>query len=121
MKDNLSLIEKELKKVKYADLSTFDINTNTYFIKKRNDIKIEEDKSYLIYLEDSFFNDLDLKIKWNSNLSPNYRCLKVVIDKLYLDMVKISGIAYDLNMNKDIAYVWSGWSHLNQIKVLQKL
>ena len=57
-----SLIEKELKKVEQADLSNFDRNTNTYHIPRKVDIKIKEDACYLIYLEDSFFNDQTLKI-----------------------------------------------------------
>lgn len=56
------LIEKELKKVEKADLSNFDPLTNTYIIKKRKDIKIEEDNCYLIYLKDSLFSNDVVKI-----------------------------------------------------------
>ena len=56
------LIEKELKKVEKADLTNFNSETNTYFIPKRKDIKIEEDCCYLVHLKDTLFKNETLKV-----------------------------------------------------------
>lgn len=56
------IIEKQLKAVERADLTKFDAETNTYFIPKRQDIKLEEDHCYLINLKDSFFKNETVKV-----------------------------------------------------------
>lgn len=55
------LIKKQLEKVQIADLSNFDPKTNTYIIPQKKSIKIENNKAYLIYLNDSFFYNTTLK------------------------------------------------------------
>ena len=49
--------EKQLKKTENVDLSNFDKETNTYYIKKRQDIKAEEDQCYILKLKNSAFNN----------------------------------------------------------------
>lgn len=56
------LIEAELKKVEKADLHNFNAETNSYFIPRRKDIKIEEDCCYLIKLKDTLFKNETLKV-----------------------------------------------------------
>ena len=55
------IIEEQLKKVERADLSNFDKEKNTYFIPKRQDIKIEEDCCYLIQLLPTLFTNDTVK------------------------------------------------------------
>ena len=51
------IIEEQLKKTENVDLSNFDKETNTYYIKKRQDIKVEEDQCYNLKLKNSAFNN----------------------------------------------------------------
>ena len=51
------IIEEQLKKTENVDLSNFDKETNTYYIKKRQDIKVEEDQCYILKLKNSAFNN----------------------------------------------------------------
>jgi hypothetical protein len=44
------IIDQQLKKVQNADLSNYNSDTNTYFIKRKVGIKLEEDKGYIINL-----------------------------------------------------------------------
>lgn len=119
MSNKLSLTEKELTKVKYADLSNHDKATNTYLIKKRNDIKVEEDKSYLIKLKPSVYNNIKLKNSWKH--MPEYEYFKFEVNKLIPDEIFVAGIAYDPLTNSDIAYFWSGWLTLKDIEIIKKL
>lgn len=119
MSNKLSLIEKELSKVKYADLSNHDELTNTYFIKQRKDIKIEEDKSYLIKIKPCIYNNIKLKNTWK--YTPEYEYFKFEVNKIIPDEIFVAGIAYDPISNLDIAYFWSGWLTLKDIEVIKKL
>lgn len=58
---NNDLIEKELKKVEKADLTHFDSKTNTYTIPKLKEIKLEEDKCYLIHIKPTLYRNEVLK------------------------------------------------------------
>lgn len=118
------LIEKQLKKVQNADLSNFDSTTNTYFIKKRVDIKIEEEKCYLIYLKDSLFENTVLKTNWNGGSVPPCTYIKAEVSKIMGKMIKIVGVGTNdiekLNNNIDVHF-WTGWLSTQDIKIIQKL
>ena len=49
-----SLAKKQLSKVKFADLSNYDANTNEYFIPKKVEIKLELNNCYIIKVSDSW-------------------------------------------------------------------
>lgn len=115
------IIEEQLKKVEYADLSNYDEATNTYIIPKRVDIKLEEDKCYLIRLKPTLFTNETLKINWNQGKVPTQEYLKVDISKKMPKMIKVVGVGYDYDGNQDLSYFWSGWLTLADIDVLQKL
>lgn len=115
------LIEKELKKVEKADLTHFDPATNTYFIPKRKDIKIEEDHCYLIHLKDSIFNNTTLKVNWNNGSLPSYNYLKVDVSKVMSKMIKVVGVGFDFEKQEDLSYFWSGWLTTDEIEVIKKL
>ena len=115
------LIEKELKKVEKADLSHFDSTSNTYFIPKRQDIKIEEDNCYLIHLKPSIFNNETLKINWNQGNLPKYDYVKVDVSKVMAKMIKVVAVGYDNNTQADVSYFWSGWLTVDEIEVIKKI
>ena len=115
------LIEKELKKVEKADLTNFNSETNTYFIPKRKDIKIEEDCCYLVHLKDTLFKNETLKVNWNNNSLPTYKYLKIDVSKIMAKMIKVVGVGYDAETNQDVSYFWSGWLTLEDIDVIQKI
>ena len=115
------IIKKELQKVEKADLTHFDPETNTYFIPKRNDIKIEEDNCYLVHLKDTLFNNQTLKVNWNNGSLPIYSYLKVDVSKIMAKMIKVVAVGFDNETQSDISYFWSGWLTLDEIEVLKKL
>lgn len=115
------IIEEQLKKVEYADLSNFDAKTNTYMIPKRVDVKIEEDKCYLIQLLPTLFKNETLKINWNSGNMPTFDYMKIDVSKMIGKMIKVVGTGYDFEEQKDLATFWSGWLSTQDIKVIKKL
>lgn len=55
------IIKEQLDKVTRADLSNFNEETNTYFIPKKNEIKVENNKAYLIHIKEDFFKNSVVK------------------------------------------------------------
>ena len=115
------LIERELKKVEKADLSNFNSETNTYFIPKRKDIKIEEDCCYLIHLKDTIFRNETLKVNWNNGSLPIYNYLKIDVSKIMAKMIKVVAVGFDNETQTDISYFWSGWLTTDEIEVIKKI
>lgn len=118
------IITKQLKKVKNADLSNYDAKTNSYFIKKRVDIKLEEEGCYLIKVKPSLFNNEVLRTNWNQGIMPQGIYLQVEITKIMPKMIKTTGVcAKDLDSLKksENLIFWSGWLSVQDIEVLQKI
>lgn len=115
------IIEEQLKKVEYADLSNFDAEKNTYIIPKRVDIKVEVDKCYLIQILPELFNDSALKVNWNNGSVPQYSYMKIDVSKILGKTLKVVGTGFDITTQKDISDFWSGYLPLKYIKVIKKL
>ena len=115
------IIEQQLKKLEYADISNFDAATNTYIIPKKVDIKIEEDKCYLIQLLPTLFKNEVLKTNWNAGSMPVYNYMKVDVSKIIGKMIKVVGTGYDIETQTDISSFWSGWLSTQDIKVIKKI
>ena len=115
------LIKEQLDKTNFADLSNYDENTCTYFIKKRVDIKLVQDHCYLIELKATLFDNQALVVNWNQNNMPKVNALKIEVCRLMGDMVKVNGIGWDSISNKDLNYYWTGWLTIKDIKVIQEI
>ena len=115
------IIEEQLKKVEVADLSHFDTTTNSYFIPKKNDIRIEENNTYIFQLKPSAFTNNIVNVNWNNSSTPKNVYYKADVIKKMSGMIKIIGIGYDINTGQDTNSFWSGWLSLADIVALQKL
>ena len=115
------VIEDQLKKVEFADLSKFNSESNSYFIKKRVDIKIEEGSCYLIHIKPSIKTNTLIATNWNGGSITTAQYMKVDISKKMSKMLKIVGVEFDPILNQDKSNFWSGWVSLDDIEVLQKL
>lgn len=115
------IIEEQLKKVEVADLSDYNSLTGTYFIKKRVDVKIEEDKCYLIRLKPTAFTNYAVLVNWNKGNNPIYEYMKIDVSKKMGKMIKVVGIKYDYANQKDDQGFWSGWLLIDDLEVISKL
>lgn len=116
------LVEEQLLKVQFADLSNYDPKEKEYIIPKRVDIRLVEGKVYIIELEDKCFDtSAILNINWNKGNIPKHRAYKAEIVSLNEKAVKISGLAYNLETGKDLLAFWEGYVPINSINVLQQV
>ena len=116
------IIEAQLNKVKEADLSQFDPETNTYKIPRKKDIKVEEDGCYLIRCKPTLFTNIVLKTNWNNDKPfPKTTYLKIDVSRKMSGMIKVVGIGYDIVNHTSLDYFWTGWLTLNDIEVIKKL
>lgn len=115
------LIEEQLKKVIFADLSNFNPDTNTYIIRKKEEIKINVDECYLIRFTDNFFNNATVITNWNSGNVPKFKSCKADIAKTMGKMIKVNCIGYDEDTDEDLSLFWSGWIYLPDVEVIKKL
>lgn len=118
------IIQEQLNKVQYADLSNFDEATNTYIIKKRKDLQLEEDHYYLIQIKNEFLNNCKsdvVTINWNAGRYPKYQFYRADIMKVMGKMVRINGTAVDSENREEFNDSFTGWLPLNCIIVLEEI
>jgi hypothetical protein len=116
-------IDKELSKVKVADLSHYDSATNTYVIPRFVAIKFEIGASYLIELDDSLLQTSNniIATNWNRGSVPTSKYYKIEVIKSVGKMLYIDGLAYDIITKTDLNITWSGWLPIEQIKLIENL
>lgn len=117
-------IKDQLNQVKIARVPEFNEDTTHIFIKKQTTIKIEEDCCYLIKLNSSITNPTTtstLASNWNNGSIPSHSYYKVDIQKIMAHMIKVTGVAYDYDNQKDLTDMWCGWLPLDEIEVISKL
>ena len=115
------IIEQQLKKVQAANLQNYNPETNTYLIKRRFDIKIEEDSAYIIKLKDSAFSNTAIINNWNNGSFPKVNYLKIDVNKKMNNMIKVVSVGYDFVNKQDLMAYWSGWLALDNIEIIEKL
>lgn len=118
---SINLVEDQLKKVEYADLSHFDRETMHGVIPKRLDIKLEEDNCYLIQLHRSFFNNQTIALNWNAGSFPPSEFLKIDISKKLGKMVRVTGVTYKPETPEAPSVFWNGWLSIDELTVIKKL
>lgn len=117
------ITRKELSKVKLADLSNFDESALVYSIPKYTEFHYEQNKCYLIKLNNSITNpsqDSTLASNYNNGKIPEYSYYYVDVLKVVGKLIKVSGIAYDVVNNKNINSIWEGWLPVNEIQVIER-
>ncbi len=98
------LLEEQLAKVEYANLSNFDKVNNKYFIPKRKDIRIEENGNYFIKIKKSLYNNEILKTNWNNNSLPECECLCIEVEKSMGRLFQVAAVGYTPDFTKPISY-----------------
>lgn len=119
------LIEKELSKVKLADLSNYNSITNEYIIPKYIPLNLKVNSCYIIRLSNSLLFPQDNFVfasNWNKGSVPTHKYYKVQVLKVMGEsMVYINGVGYDLTTISEYDDTWSGWLPTNQIEIITQL
>jgi len=118
------IIKEQIEKCKVADLSQFDSSTNTYHIKKFNQIRVEVDDCYLIKLDTTLLNkdtSSVLATNWNKGTYPPCIYFKAVVSKVLGKMIYINGLGYNNETKEDLDIMWNGWLPLQDIELLERI
>ena len=117
------IIEDQLNKVIYADLSNVSEDGLTYHISKIIKKVLIKNHSYLIELDDSLLVDNPssiLQTNYNNNKHPTYKYMKVEVDDVLGKVVHVSGVGYDKEKNQNLL-MWSGYLTTKDINILEEL
>jgi hypothetical protein len=118
------IVKEQLKKVSTAKLPAFDDSTTSMLINKHQEIKIVENSYYLIEIKAGVLNPTAnsiLSSNWNEGSIPKHHHYKCEVIRVLGQMIKITGLAYDINTNTDLNEMWSGWIPLDGIDIIKKL
>lgn len=119
----LKTIQKQLKKVIYADLSNFDQTTNTYIIPKYSKPKYDVGKMYIVKIPLDVLNVANsaLASNWNHGTCPKSECLKIYVSKIVGKMIYVDSVGFDIEQNKDTGAIWSGYLPAEEISQVRAL
>lgn len=110
---------KQLEKCVFADLSNFDLETNTFYIKKYSKPKFETQHCYLVSLLPELLEANSLvAANWNNGSVPPGRYLKIYVSRTNGVMIYVDSLVYDIEKNADTAVYWSGWLPTTEITQL---
>jgi hypothetical protein len=121
------LIKTQLEKIKTVKLPSFDENTTEMIItadSKIEELFLEEDKCYLISVEDYILYPPDgftLHTNWNNGKVPTHKFMKIDVSKIMGKMVKVNAIGYDMKSHTDTMDLWDGWLPMKSITILEVL
>ncbi len=111
------VVKKQLEKLNWAELGSFDSTTNSYIIKKYSKPSYEAGKMYIIRLPESIVNQHNsvLAANWNSGRAPQFSCMKAYVSRIMGKMLYVDSVAYDLENQQDLSLSWSGWLPADEI------
>ena len=121
------VVEEQLKKVKVAQLPSYDETTLRIKIPKVSSIinsDLNEGQCYLIQVEDYIvkpFDGFSLHDNWNNGIAPKHKFLKVEVIKIMGKMIKVNSVGYDFMNKVDTMDLWEGWLPRKAIKILEVL
>lgn len=117
------ILKEQLAQVQVADLSNFNQSTNTCFIPKYIKPSYDPGNCYVITLSNQIVNQPTSvwATNWNRGTYPRNNCLKIYVSKILGKMIYVDAVAFDLENNRELPDMWSGWlpeSEIKQIKII---
>ncbi len=111
------IIKEQLEKCQFADLNNYDLNTNTFTIRKYCKPTYELNHCYLVRLPNTIVDRADsvLAVNWNSGSFPRTQYLKIYISKVMGPMIYVDSIGFDFNTKQDLNLMWSGWLNIDEL------
>lgn len=111
------IVETQLKKCSYADLSHFDKATGVFNIPKYSKPKFDIGKMYIIQVANELVNNNSSVIatNWNNGISPKSQFLKIYVSKMVGKMIYVDSLVFNIDTKSDTNITWSGWLPTEQI------
>lgn len=115
------LVQRELEKVIYADLSNYDKETNTYHIPRVETIRLRSNHCYIVNLKASFFRNSTLRTNYNHNTCPTFECCMIDVLSSLGKLIRINAIEYDIGREKALSNRWSGYVYITDLDVIKEI
>lgn len=120
MNKQQTLVQEELGKVVYADLSNYDEATKTYHIPKANKIRIKLNHSYIIEVKGSIKNNDLLRSNYNQGNEPELTTYLVDVIAILNKVIKVNGVKYNIRENKTENIYWNGYLSIRDIEIIKE-
>lgn len=120
------LIKEQLQNVKLTIIPEYDEDTQELLIAKRTYVLQEFvcRKCYLVELANYLVNpppNFDLHINWNKGMIPKDRYLSCEVIQINGNMIKVSGIGYDIVKQQPTSNIWEGWLPRKGLTILKEI
>lgn len=120
---NNKIIEQQLNKCEFADLSTYFKENNTYFIPKYTKPLYHLNMCYLVQVSKNALTDTKsvMAINWNKGQIPTAEYLKIYVTNIIGKNIYVDGKEYDYVNKQDLNNMWSGWLNVDDLTQLEIL
>lgn len=117
------IIQKQLDKVAFADLSNYNAETNTFIIPKYSKPLYDVQGCYLVKVAKDIVGNTDsaLAANWNNSTAPRFEYLKIFVTKKMGGMIYVNSFGYDIDTKQDLMIAWNGWLPTNDLTQLEIL
>ena len=101
------IVETQLKKCSYADLSHFDNTTGVFNIPKYSKPKFDIGKMYIIQVANELVdnNSSVIATNWNSGTSPKSPFLKIYVSKMVGKMIYVDSLVFNFGPGEENHYI----------------
>lgn len=117
------IIQQQLEKVEYADISNLS-EEGSFIVPKRSKNNLDLNQEYIIELNEDVLikgkNDI-LENNYNHGKVPPYKYLRGEAESFLGKTVLFTGTAYDIDNDKDLNMFWRGYLPKDKIKIVKKL
>ena len=117
---------KEIKETYPVNRVEIDVNESIkkYIDEFNLEIENEANNCYIIKLSDNLLTppaNSPLVINWNNGSIPNEKYYKVDVSKIMNNMVKITGMGYNIGEKSTFNSYWVGWLPIDELEIMEKL
>lgn len=105
------IIRKQLENLNFVELNQFDPQTGCFIIPKYSKPVYDIGKCYLVKVSADLVNNRNSVIaaNWNNSTCPSTEYLKIYVSKQKGKMIFVDSLAFDIQNNRDLSTMWSGW------------
>ena len=121
------LIEKQLKNCKRCNVPPHNESTTSIFIPKnsiKKDLEFVKDNFYLIKIENYVVNPppgFTLAQNWNGGTTPPSEYMNICCIQIMGKMIKVDGIAFDIDKDVPLDKSWCGWLPIAAVKIVKEI
>lgn len=121
MSSQRELVQRELEKVVYADLSDYDAAAQAYHIPRTRALAVKENRCYLVRVKESAAHNEILRVNYNGGRIPEAEYYLVDVEARLGKIIKVTAVEYDAAADTPTAVRWQGYLALKDIEVVREV